>query len=60
MEFLAKKLDSYTAEDNFESQNQDVSEKIDSPGGPALLGIVGYVYISVSELNLHLLNGLGG
>lgn len=47
-EILEKKLDSYTAEDNFESQKTDIEEKLESPGGPALLGIVGYVYISVS------------
>jgi curved DNA-binding protein CbpA len=54
MEFLLKKLNPFIdGEDKvFKSQMEDISEKLESPGGPALLSSIGYVYIQEARKNL--------
>jgi curved DNA-binding protein CbpA len=54
IEQLLKKLDPFiTGEDKgFKSQMGDITEKLDSPGGPALLSSIGYVYLQEAKKNL--------
>jgi len=37
---------------DYKSQEADISEKLESPGGPALLSSIGYIYIQEAKKNL--------
>eukprot|EP01127_Copromyxa_protea_P006108 TRINITY_DN1591_c1_g1_i1.p1 TRINITY_DN1591_c1_g1~~TRINITY_DN1591_c1_g1_i1.p1 ORF type:complete len:649 (-),score=239.85 TRINITY_DN1591_c1_g1_i1:65-1840(-) len=59
-EELAKKLDSYTEEDKFKCLESEIGDKADAPGGPALLGIVGYIYVSEAKKRMGRYLGVEG
>jgi len=54
VEALLKKITSWIegTDKGFKSQMEDIFEKLESPGGPALLSSIGYVYIQEAKKNL--------
>jgi len=45
---------------DFQSLEADIQEKCDAPGGPALLAVIGYVYVSEAKKNMGRWFGLEG
>jgi len=59
---LLKKLAPYIAgkDKGFESQKEDIQEKLEAPGGPALLLHVSYIYIQEAKKSLGRFLGVEG
>jgi len=62
IEALLAKLQPFISGDdkNFKSQEVDINEKLESPGGPGLLSSVAYIYIQEAKKNLGRFAGLQG
>jgi len=57
---LLSKVEQRIATNSWEFLQQELQDKVDAPGGPALLDCVGYVYISEAKKNMGRLFGVEG
>eukprot|EP01126_Amoeba_proteus_P003726 TRINITY_DN11245_c0_g1_i3.p1 TRINITY_DN11245_c0_g1~~TRINITY_DN11245_c0_g1_i3.p1 ORF type:complete len:216 (+),score=65.91 TRINITY_DN11245_c0_g1_i3:551-1198(+) len=57
---LVKKLAALEERQNLDSMMAEITEKLEAPGGPALLDCVGYIYISESKKGMGRFLGVEG